>query len=145
MLPVKLATFLRSARALLVSFVILVVLSVGTDAILHGLGIYPPLGQPMESTALLMLALGYRTLYGVLGGYIVARLAPYAPMGHALVSGGIGLVLSTIGAIVMWNFGPNWYPIALAATALPCGWLGGLLHRRYHEAERPAVPAEHRA
>ena len=67
MLPVKLATFLRSARALLVSFVILVVLSVGTDAILHGLGIYPPLGRPMESTALLMLALGYRTVYGVLG------------------------------------------------------------------------------
>ena len=46
-----------------------------------------------------------------------------------MVSGGIGLVVSTIGAVAMWNAGPNWYPVALALTALPYAWIGGLLER----------------
>jgi hypothetical protein len=50
-------------------------------------------------------------------------------VGHALVLGVVGLALSTAGAVAMWNFGPHWYPIALALTALPCAWLGGVLYR----------------
>ena len=99
---------------------------------MHLLGVFPPPGQPMSDSRLLLLAFAYRSVYGILGGYLVARLAPYAPMGHALVSGGIGLVVSTIGAVAMWNFGPNWYPVALAVTALPYAWIGGRLERRFH-------------
>ena len=40
-------------------------------------------------------------------------------MGHALVLGGLGLVASVAGAVAMWDFGPNWYPLALVALALP--------------------------
>jgi ABC-type xylose transport system permease subunit len=53
-------------------------------------------------------------------------------MRHALILGGIGFVLSTLGAIIaitMADLGPAWYPIALALTALPCAWVGGALHR----------------
>jgi len=32
-------------------------------------------------------------------------------------------------AAIALNLGPAWYPIALVVTALPCGWLGGVLHR----------------
>ena len=42
----------------------------------------------------------------------------------------IGLVAGTagaIGAITVGDLGPNWYPIAIAVTAVPCTWLGGVM------------------
>ena len=44
-----------------------------------------------------------------------------------------GLLANAAGAIATWDrgpeSGPHWYPPLLAATALPCGWLGGRLRR----------------
>jgi len=123
---------LRSVTAVLVGFVAVFVLSLGTDQVLHVLGVYPPWGQPMYDPGLNLLALAYRCIYTVVGGYIAARLAPHAPMRHAVALGIVGLALGTAGAIVTitkYNLGPDWYPIALAVTALPCTWLGGVLHR----------------
>jgi hypothetical protein len=119
---------LRSVAAVLAGFVAVVVLSIGTDQVLHALDVYPPLGEPMHDPGLNLLALSYRIVYGVVGGYIAARLAPRNPMTHALALGVIGTVLSTAGAIAMWGMGPNWFPVALVLTALPCAWLGGVLH-----------------
>jgi hypothetical protein len=113
-------------------FIVIVVLSLGTDQLLHVLEIYPPWGQPMYETSLNLLALTYRIVYGILGGYLTARFAPHAPMRHAMIGGGIGFVLSTVGAIVairMADMGPLWFPILLALTALPCAWIGGALYR----------------
>lgn len=130
---------LRSLGALLAGFVVVVVLSLGTDAALHASGIFPGWGQPM-SEALFLLATVYRTLYAVAGSYVTARLAPHAPMKHALAGGVVGLVLSTAGAVATWNlgpeFGPHWYPLSLVATALPCAWLGGWLRGRQLPADR---------
>jgi hypothetical protein len=121
---------LRSIGALLAGFVVVVVLSLGTDLVLHAAGVFPPWGDPM-SDALFVLATVYRTAYALLGSYLTARLAPYKPMKHALAGGVVGLVLSTIGAVSTWDkgpeFGPHWYPLALVATALPCAWAGGRL------------------
>jgi hypothetical protein len=118
----------RSAAALFSGFVVVVVLSLGTDGLLHAAGIFPPLGLTM-SDALFLLATAYRTVYAVLGSYITARLAPDRPMQHALAGGVVGLVLSIAGAVATWNrepsLGPHWYPLALIATALPCAWAGG--------------------
>ncbi len=117
----------QSIGALLAGFVAVVILSLGTDVVLHGAGIFPPLGQRM-SDGLFLLATAYRTLYSVLGSYITARLAPYRPMLHALVGGVVGLVLSTAGAVATWNkatLGPRWYPLALLVLAMPCAWAGG--------------------
>jgi hypothetical protein len=119
---------LRSIGAVLAGFAAIFILSLGTDQIFHALAIYPPWGQPMRDNGLLVLAFGYRLIYDVFGCYLTARLAPYAPMGHALTLGAIGTVLSVLGAIGMWDLAPNWYPVALAASALPSAWLGGLLH-----------------
>ena len=123
---------LRSIAALLAGFFAVLVLSIGTDQVFHSLGVYPPWGQPMHDTGLLLLALAYRCVYGVLGSYIAARLAPRAPMGHALALGFIGLVPGIAGTVAMWDFGPNWYPVTLVLTTLPCAWLGGVLYRTAH-------------
>ena len=128
----------RSIGALLAGFVVVVVLSLGTDLALQKAGIFPPLGQVM-SNALFLLATVYRTVYAVVGSFITARLAPDRPMGHALVGGAIGLVLSVVGAVVTWNkdLGPHWYPLALIVTALPCAWVGGKLRLMQLRASRP--------
>lgn len=121
---------LRSIGAVFAGFVVVVVLSLGTDMVLHASGVFPAWGQPM-SDALFLLATVYRILYAVLGSYVTARLAPRAPMKHALAGGVVGLVLSTVGAVATWDrgpeFGPHWYPLALVATAMPCAWAGGRL------------------
>ena len=79
----------RSTGALLLGFLVVVVLSLGTDEVLHLLKVYPPWDQPMREPGLNLLALGYRTIYAIVGTYITARLAPHSPMKHALV-GGVG-------------------------------------------------------
>ena len=49
---------------------------------------------------------------------------------HVAVHATIGVITASAGAIaaINMNFGPNWYPIALAVTGFPCVWLGGVLH-----------------
>jgi len=122
----------RSVGAIAAGFVVTAALSLGTDQVLHVLGVYPPWGEPMFSTGLNVLALAYRIVFTVLGCYLTARLAPRRPMRHALILGWIGFALSTLGAAVAMsvaNLGPNWYPILLALSSLPCAWLGGALYR----------------
>jgi len=119
---------LRSIGAVLAGFLVIVVLSIATDVVLHAMGVFPPLEEPMSDAHLpLLLATAYRIVYGVVGSYITARLAPDRPMQHALLLGAIGLVLSTVGAVVMWDAGPAWYSLAIIAIAMPCAWAGGKL------------------
>jgi hypothetical protein len=109
-----------------------IILTLGTDVVLHATGVFPPWGQSMVGfDGPLLLATIYRTVYGVAGSYVAARLAPDRPMLHALVLGAIGLGVSILGAVVTWNrgpaFGPHWYPLALVALAMPQAWAGGKL------------------
>lgn len=120
----------KSMGAVIAGIVAIFVLSLGTDFVLHGLHVFPPWGEPVSSGPLL-LATAYRIVYAVVGGYIVARLAPRRAMRHAMIYGAVGVVLSTVGAVATWNggpaFGPHWYPIALIVISLPSAWLGGRL------------------
>jgi hypothetical protein len=120
----------RSIGAVLAGLIAIFILSSGTDMVLHATGVFPPLGQPMNG-GLFLLAAAYRVVYGVATSYLVARLAPDRPMGHALVFGAIGVILSTAGAVATWGrgpeFGPKWYALAIIAIAMPCAWAGGRL------------------
>ena len=120
----------RSIGALVAGFLVVVILSLGTDVVLHSTGVFPPWDQPVTD-ALLLLATAYRTVYAIAGSYVTARLAPDRPMQHALAGGVVGLAVSIAGAVATWNagpaFGPHWYPVALIVSALPCAWAGGKL------------------
>jgi len=122
----------RSILAVLVGLAVNIVVALVIDTLFHQLGVYPPWGQPMPDAGDNALALSYRLIIGVLSGYVTARLAPSAPMRHAIILGIIGFVLSLIGTIVgaRLNLGPLWYPLALVVTAIPCAWLGGTLAAR---------------
>ena len=121
---------LRRIGAVLAGLLAVVILSTATDAVLHATGVFPPWGQPM-SDSLFMLATAYRAVFGVVGGYVAARLAPARPVTHAVVLGVVGIVISIAGAAATWNagpeFGPRWYPLALVVIALPSSWLGSKL------------------
>ena len=111
-------------------------LSVGTDAVMHASGVFPPWGESMTD-GLFVWATVYRVVYTVLGGYLTAALAPRRPMSHVMVLGAIGILAATIGAAATWNagpaFGPRWYPVLLVVTALPCVWAGGILRLRLQQ------------
>jgi hypothetical protein len=127
----------RSILALMAGFVANVALSLGTDFALASMGILPTLGRGIMNDGQSLLAASYRTLYSVISSYVVARLAPYAPMGHALTGGAIGVVLATVGALATWNqgLGPHWYPLSLVVTALPSAWVGGRLGTKRDELD----------
>jgi hypothetical protein len=122
---------LKSIGAVLAGFLTVVVLSMGTDYVLEKLGTFPPQSEPRLYTAgMLLIALIYRCIYTVAGGYVTARLAPDRPMRHAIILGFAGIVAGSIGVVFAWNMSPeHWYPIALVVTALPCTWLGGKLKK----------------
>lgn len=112
--------------SVIAGFFVVALLSVATDAMLEALHIFP---SQADSRAYMMwmlaLALIYRSLYTVAGGYVTARLAPRNGMRHVIalmVLGGIGGVL---GAINGWNLGNHWYPVALAVTGPLFVWIGG--------------------
>ena len=120
---------LQSIAAVMAGLLVVVVLSTAIDAVFHALHVYPPEGEKMPQPELNLLALSYRIVVTILGGYIAAWIAPAAKMRHALVLGVIGTAIAVLGCIVMipMDYGPAWYPIALAVTALPCCWLGARL------------------
>ncbi len=110
---------LKSVGAVLAGFVTVFVLSTVTDLVLEKLGV--------NLSQNLLLALIYRTVYTVFGGYVTAVLAPNRPMRHVIILGIMGLAAGTLGAIAGWNLSAHWYPIALAVLAFPSVWLGGKL------------------
>ena len=89
----------RSIWAVVAGSLLVVILSLGTDEILHLIHVYPPWGQPMFQPGLNALALAYRMVFAVLGNLLGAAAAIRA------------------------NVGPIWYPVALAFSAFPCAWV----------------------
>ena len=59
----------RSAGAIFAGFLAVAVLSLATDQVLHMLNVYPPWGEPMHDPKLNLLALAYRIVYTIVGGY----------------------------------------------------------------------------
>jgi hypothetical protein len=118
----------RSIGAVFAGVVVGIVVTLATDVGLHKAGVFPPVGQPAGDGPL-ALATVYRTIYGVAGAYLTARLAPSRPMLHTMVLGALGFVASFAGAVATWNkpaiYGPHWYPVALVVLAIPQSWLGG--------------------
>ena len=120
----------RSIVAVVVGAAVSIALSVGTDTVMQKTGVFSESGRLM-SNGLFVLATAYRTVYGVLGAYLTARLAPNRPMGHALILGAIGCAVGIVGVVVRWTempeLGPRWYPIGLVVLGLAQAWVGGKL------------------
>ena len=120
---------LRSIGAVIGGFLVLAVLSTAMATVLEQT-ISPGLAHADASTAVWIFVTAYRAVFSILGCYFAARWAPSRPMAHALALGIIGVILSSLGAFVMWGVGTHWYPITLIVIALPCAYIGGWLYER---------------
>lgn len=132
MVRVTMGKKLQSIWAVAAGFLTVFFLSVVTDVVLESLGVFPPASEGLFITWMLLLALFYRSVYAVLGGYITARLAPQNPIKHVWILAIIGLIFAILGIVAnsVSNLGPVWYPIWLAILTIPCVWLGGKLRER---------------
>ena len=131
----------RSIVAIVVGFVFIGALSVGTDALVHAAvpGLYDASGRT-ESVPLLLFTLVYVGVYAVAGCYLAARLAPDRPMRHAMILGALGLAFNVMGSIAVWDTVPVWYHVVALALVLPFAWMGGRLRERELE-RRSGTPA----
>ncbi len=127
----------KSIGAVLAGFIFIVITHTATDAILEGAGVLPK-GNLFVGTGLILIVIGYRAVFSLIGCYLTAKLAPRHPMKHALILGLIGLVLSSVGAIVAADLGPAWYAWTLAVIALPIAWLGGKLYELRLQPQNPS-------
>lgn len=124
--------WLKSVGAVLAGLLTVIVLSTAMDAVLHAAGVFPPADQRMENPMLFLLALAYRGLFTLLGGWMTARLAPFAAMKHVYGLALIGLVLGGLGVVAqqVTDLGPLWYALAVAITGPLCTLVGGWLQAR---------------
>lgn len=129
----------RSIAAVVIGFVLIAALSIGTNVLLSNLApdLYPASGIVTDSGAL-VLALAYVAVYAIAGCYLTARLAPSRPMLHALVLGGLGLAFNVMGVVVTWGQVPAWYSLAGLALTMPYAWIGGRLRERELAGGAPA-------
>ena len=106
---------LKSILAIVVGFILVAVLSVGTDTILEATGVFPPITHPeLYTSGHLLFALIFRIVYAGVGGYVTALLSPGKGMRDAMILAGIGFVVAVIGALSHVDLGNIWYPILLA-------------------------------
>ena len=122
---------IRSIVAVVVGFLVIGVLAMGTDAILRSSvpGIFGPGGR-VESVPWLVAMQLYVFVYAVFGCWLTARLAPDRPMRHALILGVLGLVFNVAGSVAMWNTAPVWYHVVAIALVMPAAWVGGRIRER---------------
>ena len=125
------STTKKSAWAVIAGILLVIVITTLVDELLHAVGVFPPMGVPLDNR-LSLIATSYRVVIGIAAGHRTAKLAPANLVKHAMILGIIGTALGTLGVIVSWgsNLGPAWYPIALAVLAIPQSWLGAMIYRR---------------
>lgn len=121
---------LRNTLAVIGGILVVLALTFAGDMLMHHLGFFSA-KNGTNGNGPFAVATSYRTIFGILGSYLAARLSASRPMLCAMILGIIGFLVSILGAVFTWNagpeFGPHWYAIVLVLLALPQAWLGGKL------------------
>ena len=97
--------------------------------------------SPMATATYLYVNLAICGIGAILGGWLAARVASFAPYGHAAVMAAVVAVLSittVTGAAAAPSY-PGWYPSALGFVAVLGVLLGGKLRAAAASAAGPVV------
>lgn len=121
----------KSIWAVVAGLLFTIIVTTLVDVVLHVIGVFGPWDQALDDR-LSAIALSYRVVITIAGGWLTAKMAPQNPMKHALVLGAIGTALGVVGIAATWSLGmgPHWYPIAIAVLGLPECWFGAKLAGR---------------
>jgi hypothetical protein len=131
---------MRSVWAVLAGFILIGILNFGTDAIMRAMSpwAFDEVGAP-TSMAILLVSMVYSAVYGVVGCYVTARLAPSSPTKHALILGVIGVLVTGMMNFMLWGHVPGWWSIVNVLVVLPLAWLGGQLRENEIAARRSVM------
>lgn len=126
---------MKNFLAVIAGLAFTIAIAVGLDFVMHNTGVFSYDSSEM-TTSDWLVAMSYRLVGAVIGGWITAKLAQSRPLFFAIVLGIIGTVIGLAGLLVAWQaspaLGPLWYPLVLVVTAIPCTWLGGKFANRPH-------------
>lgn len=118
----------RLILSILAGIFIGALLSTGVDYVFHVLEMYPPYGEPMLDSGLLLLAFAYRAVFTVLAAYLTAVLAKDRAKKAVWILGIINSLAWLGGSVAMWEYAAAWYNIAGIVTGIPLCLLGGKLY-----------------
>ena len=135
----------QSIGALIASYLVSAILTGVTIAVLGALF---PESYRAENIAWVVFNIIYGCAFAVIGGYVVARLAPARPFTHAIVLGVLMAVFALITGYAISAAPPSpeyanqlgWYYPVLAITILPSILLGAWLYVR--GANRPSLTSQ---
>jgi hypothetical protein len=87
-------------------------------------------GEPITGTAVLAVLIGYSVVLSIMAGWVAARLAPKAPVGHAAVLAAIQLAIGIAVQASAWTLFPVWYHVIFLGLVVPATVYGGTLGAR---------------
>jgi hypothetical protein len=122
------ATAFKSISAVAYGFVFISAITFAADTIVKRTvpGAFATSGRT-DNLPVLLFSLLYIAMFGIVGSYLTARLAPRNPMKHALILGWLALFFSFVATITLWDSAPAWYHVAALMLIVPCAWLGARL------------------
>lgn len=124
---------LRGSVAVLLGLIACATLSIASDALCRAAGVLDGGGQGTDEWRY-VIPLGYRMIYGIAAAALVALIAPDPRWRYVGIMGAIGFLLCLAGVLATIGkgpeFGPLWYPLALAASVPPTTILGGWIALR---------------
>ena len=131
----KFRSVFQSISAVIAGYLVSAILTALTIAVL---GFLFPESYKAENIAWVVFNVIYGCAFAVIGGYVVARLAPSRPFTHATVLGMLmaifavmtGNAISTAPPSPEYANQPDWYYPVLAVTVLPSILLGAWLYVR---------------
>ena len=128
---------LKSIGIVLMGLIVPAILATIIDTILEQSGVFPSIEHQQKYgfnvVWMNLLALVYRFGFTVLGGYMVAKLAPGSPERYVMILGIVGTIVAVVSNIVVSvnpataNVLPIWFSVVLVLMAYPGVWLGGKL------------------
>jgi hypothetical protein len=121
---------LKGIAAVVAGLVFIIVTQTGTDYVLRAAGIFPP--STLDANWMLALAIIYRCIFDIAGGYLTAFIAPASKMRYASALGAVVTALAVMVFIAAMAYGVGlfWNPLIVAILSFPCVWLGGKLQTR---------------
>ena len=138
---------IRLILAVFAGIVIAFVLSTLTHLILHWVGIFPSLKEPMFDSKLLIVSLCYHSFYAIVGAYFTAQIAKKEAIKAAFLLGLKEAIMWFVGTLLLWKHAAPWFNISKAVLGIPLALLGGKMfsmYKNHRDNKRTSFPIQKR-
>lgn len=121
---------IRVIFAVAAGIIISKVLMVITHILLHQLNIFYQLGAAMFDTDLVLIALGFHSLFAVIAAFFTAWIAGDEARKATFILGSKEAILWLAGIILLWHHSPAWFNLTKAILGIPLAIFGGWIYEK---------------